>query len=163
MELIAKAIQEGLDDTLGFEVRVSRFEFESAVPYLTETELEHVEQFAQADVSGSAQVASLLLLTHAVEHAEKDRKAGYQDAAIPPEQLRTRMWVDEDFEDQDYRHRAEYAIDAIRRFGSIDGAHHKQWVIDQALRHLLGDEYAEWVANRNADKDYEPWDVGIAP
>lgn len=61
------------------------------------------------------------------------------------------------------RSRCEAAVEVISSFGSIDGAHHKQWVIDQALRHLLGDEYAEWVANRNADKDYEPWDVGIAP
>lgn len=163
MELRAKKIHQGLADSLSFEIVVSPFEFESAMSYLTEAELQRVEQFAQADVSGSAQVASLLLLTRAIERAEKDRKAGYQDAGISPEQLRVRMQVDEDFDEQDYRHRAEYAIDAISGFGGIDGEHHKQWVIDQALRHLLGEEYAEWVANRNADKDYEPWDVGIAP
>jgi hypothetical protein len=50
------------------------------------------------------------------------------------------------------------------RFGMIDGDHHKQWVIDQMLRAILGDNgYKEWVQKMNSDPDYEPWDVGIAP
>jgi hypothetical protein len=29
------------------------------------------------------------------------------------------------------------------RYGQIDGAHHKAWVIDQMVRVLLGDRYDE--------------------
>lgn len=48
------------------------------------------------------------------------------------------------------------AIKIINDYGYIDGEHHKQWVIDQVVRRLLGDfDYKIW-----ADKD---WDVGIAP
>lgn len=45
----------------------------------------------------------------------------------------------------------------------IDGSHHKQWVIDQMVRALLGDGYEAWVEENNSDPDYEPWDVGVAP
>lgn len=55
------------------------------------------------------------------------------------------------------------AIEVAQRFGMIDGAHHKQWVIDQMLRALLGEEYPAWVERENADPEYTPWDVGIAP
>jgi len=78
----------------------------------------------------------------------------------------------------------------IAHQGAHDGAHHKQWVIDQIVRFLTGcpmeygtvldgrgqkytytalgesDEYRAWVAEHNAGADgpntYE-WDVGIAP
>lgn len=49
---------------------------------------------------------------------------------------------------------------------SVDGAHHKQWVIDQMLRKLLGEEYDEWVKQYNAratQDDLAEWDCGIAP
>ena len=56
------------------------------------------------------------------------------------------------------------AIDVAERFGMIDGAHHKQWVIDQMLQKLMGqDKYKEWRDKMDSDPDYEPWDVGIAP
>ena len=55
------------------------------------------------------------------------------------------------------------AIEIAERFGSIDGEHHKQWVIDQMLRALLSDQYEAWVNDRNEDETYKPWDVGIAP
>ena len=76
------------------------------------------------------------------------------------------------------------------RYGGEDGAHHKQWVIDQMLRELTGcpvnlkqgidyngkpytfkslgesDEYLQWVAEYEEGEDgphtYE-WDTGIAP
>lgn len=49
-------------------------------------------------------------------------------------------------------------------YGMIDGAHHKQWVIDQMIRAILGQKgYDAWVAEMNQDKEYQPWDVGIAP
>lgn len=58
------------------------------------------------------------------------------------------------------------ALEIIERFGGIDGAHHKMWVIDQVARALLGARYAGWVLAMNAGEDgpdtYE-WDEGIAP
>jgi len=57
-------------------------------------------------------------------------------------------------------------IDAVRiaeQYGSIDGAHHKQWVVDQMLRVLLGDRYDEWLRRQNDDPNYGEWDTGIAP
>lgn len=55
------------------------------------------------------------------------------------------------------------AVEVAERFGMIDGDHHKQWVIDQMIRMLLGDGYQVWVDKMNADEDYDPWNVGIAP
>lgn len=58
------------------------------------------------------------------------------------------------------------ALDLIFLYGGIDGAHHKQWVLDQVARKLTGDGYRAWVAAHNAGEDgpntYE-WDEGIAP
>jgi len=44
----------------------------------------------------------------------------------------------------------------VDEWGYIDGAHHKQWVIDQMVRALLGDGYEEWVGD-------DEWDTGVAP
>jgi hypothetical protein len=46
----------------------------------------------------------------------------------------------------------------IERHGMTDGAHHKQWVLDQILRALLKDLYQDWLKNR-----CDEWDQGIAP
>jgi hypothetical protein len=60
--------------------------------------------------------------------------------------------------------RAQEAATIATRFGMIDGEHHKQWVIDQMLRIILGEEgYEKWLKEMNSDPDYEPWDPGIAP
>lgn len=60
--------------------------------------------------------------------------------------------------------RIQLATDLALKYGWYDGGHHKQWVIDQMLRILLGDKYAETVALDPEDEDeYEPWDEGIAP
>jgi len=50
----------------------------------------------------------------------------------------------------------------------IDGGHHKQWILDQVLRALLGGEYAGWVETYDdaPTEDgcvYEDWDTGCAP
>lgn len=86
--------------------------------------------------------------------------------------------------------RIEKALTYARRFGGIDGAHHKLWVIDQMVRALTGcpvvtkeredirgrrfafnvqgesDEYRRFVARACDGEDgpntYE-WDTGIAP
>lgn len=62
------------------------------------------------------------------------------------------------------RERIKQAHTIAERFGGIHELHHKQWVVDQMLRAMLGEEaYATWVDSMNADKEYEPWDIGIAP
>jgi hypothetical protein len=48
------------------------------------------------------------------------------------------------------------AIELAYRYGTIDGAHHKMWVIDQMCRILLGDKYKEM----NLDGE---WNEGIPP
>lgn len=61
-------------------------------------------------------------------------------------------------------HRIADAADVIAKYGMTDGAHHKQWVLDQAVRAMLGPVgYAAWLAEQNSDPDYAPWDTGIAP
>lgn len=54
------------------------------------------------------------------------------------------------------------AIALIRRFGSIGGDHHKQWVLDQVVRALTGNHYLQWVLETEEDCKY-PWSEGIAP
>jgi len=50
--------------------------------------------------------------------------------------------------------------------GGIDGAHHKDWVLDQTLRILAGDNYDQLVIDAKAGEDgadtYE-YSTGIAP
>lgn len=59
---------------------------------------------------------------------------------------------------------ANVAARVATRFGGVDGGHHKQWVIDQMLRSILGNkDYQAWVERMNSDPDYDPWDTGIAP
>jgi hypothetical protein len=44
------------------------------------------------------------------------------------------------------------AVDLIWQYGGIDGAHHKQWVIDQILRILQGrEDYERWVKQYEGD------------
>lgn len=62
--------------------------------------------------------------------------------------------------------RIEAAIEIATRYGQIDEAHHKAWVIDQMCRGLLGDVYEGWVATMKAsgdDPDAYDYDHGIAP
>jgi hypothetical protein len=57
-------------------------------------------------------------------------------------------------------------MEFIERFGGIDGAHHKTWVIDQVARALLEDAYPHWVVEMKDGEDgpntYD-WDEGIPP
>lgn len=75
----------------------------------------------------------------------------------------------------------ENALEVIRRYGSIDGEHHKTWVIDQVVRALLGCKsgseyesiqyvknaaYEEFVIEQKSGEngpDTYDWDDGIAP
>lgn len=83
----------------------------------------------------------------------------------------------------------EKALELARAFGSIDGGHHKMWLIDQMVRVLTNcpviiitesyegkeytfetfgesEEYVNWIKEHNSGDDgpntYN-WDVGIAP
>jgi hypothetical protein len=53
------------------------------------------------------------------------------------------------------------ALDLIRRYGGIDGDHHKAWVLDQVARLLAGHGYDRLVEDVRA-AGYR-WDEGIAP
>lgn len=57
----------------------------------------------------------------------------------------------------------ERAAALALQYGMIDGAHHKQWLIDQMLRIIAGGGYAEIIEVFNSDEDYSDWDTGIAP
>ena len=57
------------------------------------------------------------------------------------------------------------ALIVADEYGHIDGAHHKDWVIDQMVRALFTDEhngYELWVARWQAAKG-TTWDTGTAP
>ena len=58
------------------------------------------------------------------------------------------------------------ALGLIEQYGGIDGAHHKQWVLDQVARVLTGSGYKAWVKKMKAGEDgpetYE-YDEGCAP
>ena len=63
---------------------------------------------------------------------------------------------------QGYRAALEIGV----KYGGIDGAHHKDWVIDQMIRKLAGDGYDKLVAESCAGEDGPDtygWDCGIAP
>ncbi len=63
------------------------------------------------------------------------------------------------------------ALEILFRWSQIDGAHHKDYAIDQILRALTGTEenYEEFVKDFQGEYDeYEdeydyPWSKGIAP
>ena len=62
--------------------------------------------------------------------------------------------------------RVQNALALGLQYGSIDGAHHKMWVIDQMVRALAGDKYDELIRafkdGEDGPETYE-WDTGIAP
>lgn len=47
-------------------------------------------------------------------------------------------------------------------FENVDGGHHKQWLIDQAVRKLTGPLYQDVIKFYEKDGNYS-WDEGIAP
>jgi predicted nucleic acid-binding Zn-ribbon protein len=63
----------------------------------------------------------------------------------------------------------EAALEIIEQYGGFDGAHHKQWILDQVVRKLVGDKYEEWVKEMCGEYDEEEemyeydWDEGIPP
>lgn len=62
--------------------------------------------------------------------------------------------------------RIKQAVEMATRYGGIDGAHHKAWVIDQMVRILTGDEYERVIAEACTGDDGPEtyaWDEGAAP
>ncbi len=58
------------------------------------------------------------------------------------------------------------AIELIVDFKECAGAHHKDWVLDQAVRKLAGNRYDKIVAeakNGEDGADTYPWGCGVAP
>ncbi len=58
------------------------------------------------------------------------------------------------------------AIDLAVQYGGIDGAHHKDWCIDQIVRILAGGDYEKIVKDACAGEDGAntySWNCGIAP
>ena len=66
----------------------------------------------------------------------------------------------------------------ILNYGSYDGAHHKQWVLDQILRKLFSEKYyirlvkahrmcdegcSDCIDNNYCEDSYLPWDEGVTP
>lgn len=66
----------------------------------------------------------------------------------------------------DRRSNVDQALTFAHLYGSIDGDHHKMWVIDQMVRALTADGYDDWVAAHNIGEDGPntySWHNGIAP
>lgn len=73
--------------------------------------------------------------------------------------------------DADAQARITGALRVAMAYASIDGAHHKDWVIDQMVRALTGDEYEAFI--KHQEDNGEPneglychgwgWNEGIAP
>ena len=58
------------------------------------------------------------------------------------------------------------AVQIAVQYGGIDGEHHKNWVIDQMVRVLTGDDYDRVVREAcvgDDGADTFKWDVGVAP
>ena len=65
-----------------------------------------------------------------------------------------------------YEERCKQAIEMAIAHGGHDGAHHKDWCIDQMVRILAGDDYKQVVTNACAGEygaETYSWEVGIAP
>lgn len=67
---------------------------------------------------------------------------------------------------QEIENRCEKAMKLALKYGGIDGAHHKSWVIDQVIRILSADRYDQIVKD-SCDGEDGPntysWDCGVAP
>lgn len=64
--------------------------------------------------------------------------------------------------------RIDAALCVALHYGSIEGDHHRAWVIDQMVRALTATEdgYRNWIETHNAGDegpDTYTWDEGIAP
>jgi hypothetical protein len=58
---------------------------------------------------------------------------------------------------------AGMALEIIERYGGIDGAHHKTWVIDQVARVLLGTPVTWTLASWADGQEEYRFEVGTSP
>ena len=64
------------------------------------------------------------------------------------------------------REKISRAVNLAIQYGSHDGAHHKDWVIDQMVRILAGPRYEDTIKKAKAGEDGPEtyrWNEGIAP
>lgn len=66
-------------------------------------------------------------------------------------------------EDLDAIQRRDKAIDLILQSYPSDGAQFKQWYLDQVLRVLAGDEYANLIDCYEGSGDGMRWETGLDP
>ncbi len=62
--------------------------------------------------------------------------------------------------------RNKKAIEFAIEWGGVDGAHHKDWCIDQMVRILAGEDYDQVVKDAcdgDLGSETYSWDCGIAP
>lgn len=74
--------------------------------------------------------------------------------------------VDENGDPVPVKDKVQEAIELAVKYGGYDGAHHKDWVIDQMVRVLAGDDYDRIVAEACDGEDGPDtygWETGIAP
>lgn len=65
-----------------------------------------------------------------------------------------------------FEQRIKKALKIAEEYGGVDGAHHKDWVIDQMVRALTAHKYQEFVArvcNGDEGPNTHSWEEGIAP
>ena len=57
------------------------------------------------------------------------------------------------------------ALGLIEQYADVDGKHHRQWLLDQVVSALTGDddEYRHFVEEYNAQRHTTDWNEGIAP
>lgn len=97
------------------------------------------------------------------------RRIGEQDKRIEKLEValrdvtrcQCRLWSRSPLSELGHSSISEHAIALIVRYGGTDGAHHKQWVLDQVLRLLAGEAYEEIIAQ--ARQDDHSWSEGIPP
>ena len=66
----------------------------------------------------------------------------------------------------DLKEKIEKALEVAMWDGQTDGCHHKEWVIDQMVRALVGDNYEKLIqgfCNGEDGPDTYTWSVGIPP
>ena len=67
---------------------------------------------------------------------------------------------------QEMTEKEQKVLDLIEQYGGIDGAHHKDWLLDQLARILTGEGYEAWVVELKSGEDGPEtygYDEGIAP
>lgn len=94
---------------------------------------------------------------------EEDGRA--VEVTLTPEQWALAMWsrgdifVEAEWTDASTISAATAALNFLTDFTNTEGAHHKAWLVDQAIRALMGPErYQHWRAELG-----EEYDEGVAP